>query len=142
MTRVILMLIFFVLCNTGGELAMSYGVKQVGEPESFRPMASVAIYLGGGTEQLAVGGAAAARGFVLFAADFVFLGAGQRGDSGVGFQLHRGHVWREVSVEGRCFVQEMAGRDFGVRWRDGGFAYWPSLKRYSLATPPPPVFEK
>ena len=32
MTRVILMLIFFVLCNTGGELAMSYGVKQVGEP--------------------------------------------------------------------------------------------------------------
>jgi drug/metabolite transporter (DMT)-like permease len=39
MTRVILMLIFFVLCNTGGELAMSYGVKQVGEPQSFRPMA-------------------------------------------------------------------------------------------------------
>jgi drug/metabolite transporter (DMT)-like permease len=39
MTRIILMLIFFVLCNTGGELAMSYGVKQVGEPESFRPMA-------------------------------------------------------------------------------------------------------
>jgi drug/metabolite transporter (DMT)-like permease len=38
MTRIILMLIFFVLCNTGGELAMSYGVKQVGEPESFRPM--------------------------------------------------------------------------------------------------------
>ena len=39
MTRVIPMLIFFVLCNTGGEIAMSYGVKQVGEPESFRPMA-------------------------------------------------------------------------------------------------------
>jgi drug/metabolite transporter (DMT)-like permease len=39
MTRIILMLIFFVLCNTGGELAMSYGVKQVGEPQSFRPMA-------------------------------------------------------------------------------------------------------
>jgi len=38
-TRVIPMLIFFVLCNTGGEIAMSYGVKQVGEPESFRPMA-------------------------------------------------------------------------------------------------------
>jgi drug/metabolite transporter (DMT)-like permease len=33
------MLLFFVLCNTGGEIAMSYGVKQVGEPESFRPMA-------------------------------------------------------------------------------------------------------
>jgi len=39
MTRVILLLIFFVLCNTGGELAMSYGVKQVGEPQSFRSMA-------------------------------------------------------------------------------------------------------
>jgi drug/metabolite transporter (DMT)-like permease len=38
MTRVIPMLIFFVLCNTGGELAMSYGMKTVGEPESFRPM--------------------------------------------------------------------------------------------------------
>jgi len=38
-TRLIPMLIFFVLCNTGGEIAMSYGVKQVGEPESFRPMA-------------------------------------------------------------------------------------------------------
>ena len=39
MTRIDLMLIFFVLCNTGGEIAMSYGVKQVGEPQSFRPMA-------------------------------------------------------------------------------------------------------
>ncbi len=39
MTRVFLLLVFFVLCNTGGELAMSYGVKQVGEPESFRPLA-------------------------------------------------------------------------------------------------------
>ena len=39
MTRVFLLLVFFVLCNTGGELAMSYGVKQVGEPENFRPMA-------------------------------------------------------------------------------------------------------
>jgi drug/metabolite transporter (DMT)-like permease len=38
MTRVALMLIFFVLCNTGGEIAMSYGVKQVGEPQGFRPM--------------------------------------------------------------------------------------------------------
>ncbi len=32
------MLIFFVLCNTGGELAMSYGMKRVGEPQGFRPM--------------------------------------------------------------------------------------------------------
>jgi drug/metabolite transporter (DMT)-like permease len=39
MTRVALMLIFFVLCNTVGEIAMSYGVKQVGEPQGFRPMA-------------------------------------------------------------------------------------------------------
>jgi len=39
MTRVFLLLVFFVFCNTGGELAMSYGVKQMGEPESFRPMA-------------------------------------------------------------------------------------------------------
>jgi drug/metabolite transporter (DMT)-like permease len=39
MTRVILMLIFFVLSNTAGEIAMSYGVKQVGEPQGFRPMA-------------------------------------------------------------------------------------------------------
>ncbi|HXJ15005.1 MAG TPA: hypothetical protein VNH19_22255 [Candidatus Limnocylindrales bacterium] len=32
------MLIFFVLCNTGGEIVMSYGMKQVGEPQGFRPM--------------------------------------------------------------------------------------------------------
>jgi drug/metabolite transporter (DMT)-like permease len=35
----IMMLVFFVLCNTGGEIAMSYGMKQVGEPKAFRPMA-------------------------------------------------------------------------------------------------------
>jgi len=39
MNRVIPMLIFFVLCNTGGEIAMSYGMKQVGEPQGFRPVA-------------------------------------------------------------------------------------------------------
>ncbi|HKE06285.1 MAG TPA: hypothetical protein VKB48_00585 [Candidatus Acidoferrum sp.] len=37
--RATLLLVFFVLCNTGGEIAMSYGVKQVGEPESFQPKA-------------------------------------------------------------------------------------------------------
>lgn len=37
--RAIVLLVFFVLCNTGGEIAMSYGVKQVGEPEGLRPMA-------------------------------------------------------------------------------------------------------
>jgi drug/metabolite transporter (DMT)-like permease len=34
-----LMLVFFVLCNTSGEIAMSYGMKRVGEPQGFRPMA-------------------------------------------------------------------------------------------------------
>jgi drug/metabolite transporter (DMT)-like permease len=33
------MLIFFICCSTGGEIAMTHGMKQVGEPESFRPMA-------------------------------------------------------------------------------------------------------
>lgn len=39
MIRIILMLIFFICCSTGGEIAMTYGMKRVGEPESFRPMA-------------------------------------------------------------------------------------------------------
>jgi drug/metabolite transporter (DMT)-like permease len=34
-----LMFVFFVCCSTGGEIAMTHGMKQVGEPESFRPMA-------------------------------------------------------------------------------------------------------
>jgi drug/metabolite transporter (DMT)-like permease len=34
-----LMLVFFICCSTGGEIAMTHGMKQVGEPESFRPMA-------------------------------------------------------------------------------------------------------
>jgi drug/metabolite transporter (DMT)-like permease len=33
------MLVFFICCSTGGEIAMTYGMKQVGEPEGFRPMA-------------------------------------------------------------------------------------------------------
>jgi drug/metabolite transporter (DMT)-like permease len=33
------MLVFFICCSTGGEIAMTYGMKQVGEPERFRPMA-------------------------------------------------------------------------------------------------------
>lgn len=37
--RVGLMLLFFICCSTGGEIAMTHGMKQVGEPESFRPMA-------------------------------------------------------------------------------------------------------
>ena len=39
MIRVILMLAFFICCSTGGEIAMTYGMKRVGEPESFRPLA-------------------------------------------------------------------------------------------------------
>jgi drug/metabolite transporter (DMT)-like permease len=42
---VIPMLVFFVLCNTGGEIAMSYGMKQVGEPQGFRPMALLRFVL-------------------------------------------------------------------------------------------------
>jgi drug/metabolite transporter (DMT)-like permease len=33
------MLVFFICCSTGGEIAMTHGMKQVGEPESFRPKA-------------------------------------------------------------------------------------------------------
>jgi hypothetical protein len=39
MIRIVLMLIFFICCSTGGEIAMTYGMKRVGEPESFRPVA-------------------------------------------------------------------------------------------------------
>jgi len=35
--KIALMLLFFICCTSGGEIAMTYGVKQVGEPESFRP---------------------------------------------------------------------------------------------------------
>jgi drug/metabolite transporter (DMT)-like permease len=39
MTKVVLLLIFFICCSTGGEIAMTHAMKLVGEPESFRPMA-------------------------------------------------------------------------------------------------------
>ena len=39
MIRLIPMLAFFICCGTGGEIAMTYGMKRVGEPESFRPLA-------------------------------------------------------------------------------------------------------
>jgi len=41
MIRVILMLAFFIFCSTGGEIALTYGMKIVGEPENFRPGALV-----------------------------------------------------------------------------------------------------
>jgi bacterial/archaeal transporter family protein len=37
--KIIVMLVFFICCSTGGEIAMTYGMKQVGEPEGFRPRA-------------------------------------------------------------------------------------------------------
>jgi drug/metabolite transporter (DMT)-like permease len=39
MIRVVPMLVFFIFCSAAAELTMSHGMKQVGEPESFRPMA-------------------------------------------------------------------------------------------------------
>jgi len=39
MTKVVLLLVFFICCSTGGEIAMTHGMKLVGEPENFRPMA-------------------------------------------------------------------------------------------------------
>jgi drug/metabolite transporter (DMT)-like permease len=37
--KVVLMLGFFICCSTGGEIAMTHGMKRVGEPGSFRPIA-------------------------------------------------------------------------------------------------------
>ena len=39
MIKVVLLLLFFICCSTGGEIAMTHGMKQVGEPGSFRPVA-------------------------------------------------------------------------------------------------------
>jgi len=39
MTQIVVLLIFFICCSTGGEIAMTHGMKKVGEPESLRPMA-------------------------------------------------------------------------------------------------------
>jgi drug/metabolite transporter (DMT)-like permease len=37
--KLLLMLAFFICCTTGGEIAMTYGMKRVGEPERLRPLA-------------------------------------------------------------------------------------------------------
>jgi drug/metabolite transporter (DMT)-like permease len=37
MTRVVLLLIFFICCSTGGEIVMTHGMKRVGEPVNLRP---------------------------------------------------------------------------------------------------------
>ena len=39
MIKVILMLIVFICSGTGGEIAVTHGMKKIGEPESFRPRA-------------------------------------------------------------------------------------------------------
>jgi len=70
-----------------------------------------------------VGSAAVAGGIVLFVADLVFVGAGKRSDPGISFELHCGHVWRKISIEGGCVIQAVAGRDSGVRRCDSGIAY-------------------
>jgi drug/metabolite transporter (DMT)-like permease len=38
MSKIVLLLVFFICCTTGGEIALTHGMKQVGEPESFRPV--------------------------------------------------------------------------------------------------------
>ena len=38
MTKVVLLLIFFICCSTGGEIAMTDAMKQLGEPERLRPV--------------------------------------------------------------------------------------------------------
>jgi multidrug transporter EmrE-like cation transporter len=37
MIQVILLLAFFICCSTGGEIAVTRGMKDVGEPERLRP---------------------------------------------------------------------------------------------------------
>jgi drug/metabolite transporter (DMT)-like permease len=44
MIKIVLMLVFFICCSTGGEIAMTYGMKRVGEPESFRPTALLRFF--------------------------------------------------------------------------------------------------
>jgi drug/metabolite transporter (DMT)-like permease len=39
MIKIGLMLGVLICCSTGGEIAMTYGTRQIGEPERFRPMA-------------------------------------------------------------------------------------------------------
>lgn len=45
MTLTVLLLVFFVCASTGGEIAMTYGMKATGEPARLRPK-PVLIFLG------------------------------------------------------------------------------------------------
>ena len=132
MTRTALMLIFFVLCNTGGEIAMSYGVKQVGEPQSFRPMALLRfVWAAVKNRWLWVAIPLLAASFysllILFSWAPVSVVI-----PGFGFELHCGYVWREVSVEGRCFLQAVDGRRDGMPGCDAGFVDWERLRVWTF----------
>lgn len=39
MSKVVALLLFFICCSTGGEIMVTYAMKQVGEPENLRPRA-------------------------------------------------------------------------------------------------------
>ena len=39
MSKIAALLVFFICCSTGGEIAITYAMKQVGEPERLRPLA-------------------------------------------------------------------------------------------------------
>jgi uncharacterized membrane protein len=45
MIKIALMLGVLICCSTGGEIAMTYGMKRIGEPESFRPKALLQFLL-------------------------------------------------------------------------------------------------
>jgi drug/metabolite transporter (DMT)-like permease len=38
MIKIALMLAVLICCSTGGEIAMTYGMKQIGEPDAFHPL--------------------------------------------------------------------------------------------------------
>ena len=122
MMRVGLMLVFFICCSTGGEIAMTHGMKQVGEPESFRPMALLRFVGKAMQKQLGVVCGAVAGRVILFAAYFAVVGAAQRGDPRFGVQLRCGHVWGEISAERAGVREAMDGRGDGVCGCDPGVA--------------------
>ena len=85
MMRIVLMLGFFICCSTGGEIAMTYGMKRVGEPKSFHPM-DLLRFLGKAIRNGWVWLAMPLHGGIfLFAHDSAFLGAYQSGYSGIRF---------------------------------------------------------
>jgi hypothetical protein len=45
MIRTALVFLLFILSSTGGEIAITYGMKEIGEPERLRPR-QLLIFLG------------------------------------------------------------------------------------------------